>query len=201
MASLLYRAERQTAPERSPELYLVADRTIRRGQSTVAAAIEQELHKLRCRSYILDGDNLRHGLNSDLGFRPEDRSENIRRIGEVAKLFADAGIIAIVAAISPFRQDRDKIRTSCQSTDFIEVYVQCTVEECERRDPKGLYQKARAGEIEHFTGISAPYEPPLQPEIVLKTNEQTVAASVSEVLSYIRRRRIIHGNLEEGSKA
>ncbi|MCM3630050.1 adenylyl-sulfate kinase [Paenibacillus glycanilyticus] len=168
------------------------------GKSTLAAAIEQELVNLNCRSYILDGDNLRYGLNRDLGFRPEDRSENIRRIGETAKLFVDAGIITIVAAISPYRQDRDKVRASIRPVDFIEVYVQCTVEECEKRDPKGLYKKARSGEIAHFTGVSAPYEAPLQPELVLETNKQTVSDSVNEIMAYIRRCGIIYSNKEEG---
>ncbi|NIK69884.1 adenylyl-sulfate kinase [Paenibacillus sp. BK720] len=168
------------------------------GKSTVAAAIEKELFKQRSRAYILDGDNLRHGINGDLGFGPEERSENIRRIGEIAKLLADAGIITIVAAISPYRQDRDKVRASCTPGDFIEVYVQCTMRECERRDPKGLYKKTRTGEIKYFTGISAPYEPRLQAELVLKTDERTVADSVSEVIAFIQRRQLINSSPEEG---
>ncbi|WP_127494667.1 adenylyl-sulfate kinase [Paenibacillus glycanilyticus] len=166
------------------------------GKSTLAAAIENELHKQHCRTYILDGDNLRHGINRDLGFSPEDRSENIRRIGEIAKLLADAGMITIVAAISPYRQDRDKVRALCKPGDFIEVYVQCTVEECERRDPKGLYKKARSGEIMHFTGLSAPYEPPLRAELVLKTDERSVADSVIEAMAYIRSRLLAPSSLE-----
>jgi adenylylsulfate kinase len=171
------------------------------GKSTLAAAIEKELYRQHCRSYILDGDNLRHGINRDLGFDPEDRSENIRRIGEIAKLLADAGIITIVAAISPYRQDRDNVRAVCKPGDFVEVYVQCTVEECEKRDPKGLYRKARAGEISHFTGISAPYEPPVQPELVLKTNKQTVSESVNEVMAFIRLQQLIGPTPGEGINA
>ncbi|WP_336774372.1 adenylyl-sulfate kinase [Paenibacillus sp. MMO-58] len=167
------------------------------GKSTLAAAIEKELYRQQCRSYILDGDNLRHGINRDLGFDPEDRSENIRRIGELAKLLADAGMITIVAAISPYRQDRDNVRAVCKPGDFVEVYVQCTVEECERRDPKGLYKKVRSGEIKHFTGISAPYEPPLQAELVLRTDELTVSDSVIEVMSYIRSRQLDRASLEK----
>ncbi|MCK9861533.1 adenylyl-sulfate kinase [Paenibacillus sp. ATY16] len=167
------------------------------GKSTLAAAIENELHKQHCRTYILDGDNLRHGINRDLGFGPEDRSENIRRIGEIAKLLADAGMITIVAAISPYRQDRDNVRAACEPGDFIEVYVQCTFEECERRDPKGLHKKARSGEIKHFTGLSAPYEPPLQAELVLKTDERSVAESVIETMAYIRNRLLGRPSLEK----
>lgn len=162
------------------------------GKSTLAAAIENELHKQHCRTYILDGDNLRHGINRDLGFGPEDRSENIRRIGEIAKLLANAGMITIVAAISPYRQDRDKVRALCKPGDFIEVYVQCTVEECERRDPKGLYKKARSGEIMHFTGISAPYEPPVQPELVLMTDKLGKDECVNEVIHFLKNRKLLH---------
>ncbi|ACT03082.1 adenylyl-sulfate kinase [Paenibacillus sp. JDR-2] len=171
------------------------------GKSTVAAALEKELYKQHCRTYILDGDNLRHGINRDLGFDPEDRSENIRRIGEIAKLLADAGIITIVAAISPYRQDRDKVRATCKPGDFIEVYVHCTVEECERRDPKGFYKKARSGEIRHFTGLSAPYEPPLQAELVLKTDEHTVYDSVTQVMAYIRSRQLDRSSLEKETES
>lgn len=170
------------------------------GKSTVAAAVEHELYKLNCRSYLLDGDNLRNGINRDLGFLPEDRSENIRRIGEIAKLFADAGMITLVAAISPYRQDRDRLRASVQPGEFIEIYVNCSMEHCEKRDPKGLYKKARSGEITHFTGISAPYEPPLHPELVLETAKQTVSDSVHDVMSYIRHRGLIHPIKEEGEE-
>jgi adenylylsulfate kinase len=137
------------------------------------------------RSYILDGDNVRHGLNSDLGFSPEDRTENIRRIGEVAKLFTDGGVINLTAFISPYRSDRDRVRGIMQPGDFIEVFVDCPIEECERRDVKGLYAKARAGKIPEFTGISAPYEAPEKPELVLKTGELSEAESVAKIIGYL----------------
>lgn len=141
---------------------------------------------MNCRSYVLDGDNIRHGLNKDLGFSPEDRKENIRRIAEVAKLFADAGMIAVTAFISPYRLDRDMARSVFEDGNFIEIYVNCSLRECERRDPKGLYKKARAGEIVEFTGISAPYEPPLRPEIVIESDRQTVSESVAQILNYLK---------------
>ena len=140
------------------------------GKSTIARQLEQRLTKQGRLCYILDGDNVRHGLNRDLGFSPEDRTENIRRIGEVANLMMDAGTICLTAFISPYRADRDSARSVCPDGDFIEVYCQCALEECERRDPKGLYKKARAGEIPNFTGISAPYEEPEDPELVLDTD-------------------------------
>ncbi|GLX69570.1 adenylyl-sulfate kinase [Paenibacillus glycanilyticus] len=170
------------------------------GKSTLAAALEQELFTERLRCYILDGDNLRFGINRDLGFRPEDRSENIRRIGEIARLFADAGIITIVAVIAPYREDRDKLRSSLASSGFVEIYVKCTLEECERRDPKGLYKKARSGEITHFTGISAPYEPPLHPELIVETDGETIDESVSRVMAYIRRRGLLHPSRAGGEE-
>src|SRR5580698_7606807 len=140
------------------------------GKSTIAVELEHELFKAGRQAYILDGDNIRHGLCSDLGFSPRDRTENIRRIGEVARLFADAGIICIAAFISPYRGDRDLARKIAQPGKFIEIYLNVPLEVCEQRDPKGLYARARAGEIKDFTGISAPYEPPLKPEIELHTN-------------------------------
>lgn len=155
------------------------------GKSTLANLVEKQLWERGARAYVLDGDNVRHGLNKDLGFSPEDRNENIRRIGEVAKLFTDAGVINITAFISPYRQDRDRVRDIMEPGDFVEVYVQCDLEECEKRDPKGLYKKARAGEIPEFTGISAPYEAPEKPELVVNTTARTPEQSAAEVLAYL----------------
>ena len=139
------------------------------GKSTIAREVEYILYIRRIRTYVLDGDNIRHGLNNNLGFSPEDRKENIRRIGEVSKLFVDAGITICTAFISPYREDRDFVRKLMGKGDFIEILVDCSVEVCEQRDPKGLYKKARAGEIKDFTGVDAPYEAPLKPEITLDT--------------------------------
>lgn len=155
------------------------------GKSTVAVATEHVLAERGRLVYVLDGDNVRHGLNTNLGFSPEDRTENIRRIGEVAKLFTDAGIITLTAFISPYRADRDAVREIMHPGDFIEVLVDASLETCESRDVKGLYQKARAGEIPEFTGISAPYEAPEKPEVVLDTNERSVEESVSELIGYL----------------
>jgi adenylylsulfate kinase len=155
------------------------------GKSTVANALSLELHLMRVMSYVLDGDNIRHGLNKDLGFSPEDRKENIRRIGEVARLFVDAGLIVLAAFISPFREDRLQVRRLVQKGEFIEVYLKCTIQECEQRDPKGMYKKARAGLIRQFTGVSAPYEEPQDPEIVLDTARMSVGACVERLLDYL----------------
>ncbi len=155
------------------------------GKSTIATELERELFNLGKHAYVLDGDNIRHGLCSDLGFSPQDRKENIRRVGEVAKLFADAGVICITAFISPYRADRDLARKILPRSRFIEVYVNAPIEVCEQRDPKGLYAKARSGEIKEFTGISAPYEPPLNPEIELRTDKLTVAESVTKIMEYL----------------
>jgi adenylylsulfate kinase len=141
------------------------------GKTSIAHRIEPMLHERGVHTYGLDGDNIRQGLNSDLGFSPEDRDENIRRIGEVAKLFVDAGTIVIASFISPYREVRNQLRNSMGEGDFIEVFVDCPVEVCEERDPKGLYEKARAGEIDNFTGISAPYETPESPEIHIDTTD------------------------------
>jgi len=162
------------------------------GKSTLAFELERQLFALNCRSYVLDGDNIRHGLNRNLGFSAEDRKENIRRISEVAKLFADAGQIAITAFISPYREDRELARSLFEEGDFIEVYVKCPIGECERRDPKGLYKKARAGEIRDFTGISAPYEPPVRPEITIETDKLTPDESVERVLRYLQANRYMN---------
>jgi len=156
------------------------------GKSTIAVAAEKELLAQGRVAYVLDGDNIRHGLNANLGFSPEDRTENIRRIGEVARLFTDAGVIVLTSFISPYRADRDAVRGKMEKGDFVEVYVAASLETCESRDVKGLYQKARAGQIPEFTGISAPYEEPRSPELVLDTNDQTVEASVSALVGYLR---------------
>lgn len=156
------------------------------GKSTLANAVDHRLHDLGLHSYVLDGDNIRHGLNGDLGFSPEDRAENIRRIGEVAKLFADSGTLVLTAFISPYRADRDRIReTAGREGDFVEIFVHAPLEVCEERDPKGLYVKARKGEIPEFTGISAPYEEPESPELVVDTSACSLDESVEQVLSYL----------------
>jgi adenylylsulfate kinase len=155
------------------------------GKSTIAVAAEHALVERGRLAYVLDGDNVRHGLNSNLGFSPEDRTENIRRIGEVANLFTDSGVIVFTSFISPYRADRDKVRAIMEDGDFIEVLVDASLETCESRDVKGLYKKARAGEIPEFTGISAPYEAPANPELVLDTNTQSVEESAAELLGYL----------------
>ncbi|PVV10069.1 MAG: adenylyl-sulfate kinase [gamma proteobacterium symbiont of Ctena orbiculata] len=152
------------------------------GKSTLAHALEERLHQRGCRTYVFDGDNVRHGLCRDLGFGIEDRTENIRRIGEMSKLFVDAGIIALTAFISPIRIDRDNVRRLFQSDDFIEVYVKASIKTCESRDVKGLYKKARAGEIPNFTGISSPYEIPENPEIVIDTENREIEECVDSLL-------------------
>ncbi|KKO19870.1 MAG: adenylyl-sulfate kinase [Candidatus Brocadia sp.] len=155
------------------------------GKSTIAVELEHALLENKHLAYILDGDNIRHGLNKNLGFSPEDRTENIRRIGEVAKLFTDANMIAITAFISPYRQDRDNVRKLLKGGEFIEIYIQCPLEVCEQRDTKGLYKKARAGEVKEFTGISAPYEEPLHPELTVDTSKMTVDESTRAILNYL----------------
>jgi adenylylsulfate kinase len=161
------------------------------GKSTLAQAVEKMLFLRRCHTYILDGDNVRFGLNRDLGFSPEDRTENIRRIGEVANLMMDAGTICLTAFISPYRVDRQGAREIAPEGKFIEVYTKCSLEECERRDPKGLYKKARAGEIPEFTGISAPYEEPETPEVVVETDQHTLEECVQQIVDYLVDREIL----------
>lgn len=161
------------------------------GKSTIANAVSNELFRQGINEYVLDGDNIRHGLNKDLGFSEYDRTENIRRIGEVAKLFVDSGKVVTTAFISPFRSDRDKVREIFTEKEFIEVFVDCPLEECERRDPKKLYAKARAGEIKDFTGIDSPYEAPEHPEITISSNEVTVEEAVQLVLGYLQDKNII----------
>jgi len=161
------------------------------GKSTLAHALEEQLHQRGERTYVFDGDNVRHGLCSDLGFGAEDRKENIRRIGEMAKLFVDAGVIALTAFISPFKDDRDNVRKLFKDEDFIEVYCHCSIEECERRDVKGLYKRARAGEIPNFTGISSPYEVPENPEISIDTENKNLDECIEQLLEALTERGII----------
>ncbi|HIG72006.1 MAG: adenylyl-sulfate kinase [Myxococcota bacterium] len=156
------------------------------GKSTIAVAAEAALRDQGRLTYILDGDNVRQGLNSNLGFSPEDRTENIRRIGEVSKLFTDTGVIVLTAFISPYREDRDQVREIMADGDFLEVHVSADVETCESRDVKGLYKKARAGEIPNFTGISAPYEAPEKAELVVDSGAQTVEESVAQILGFLQ---------------
>ncbi len=155
------------------------------GKSTVATLVDQMLTERGVHCYVLDGDNIRHNLNRDLGFSPEDRAENIRRIGEVGRLFTQAGIVNLTAFISPYLSDRDRNRAIQEPGDFIEVWVNTPLEVCEERDPKGLYRRARAGEIKEFTGISAPYEEPVDPEIVLHTDRETPEESARRVIAYL----------------
>ena len=155
------------------------------GKSTVAYKVEQALVGRGHLAYVLDGDNIRHGLNSNLGFSAEDRTENIRRIGEVGKLFTDSGIVTLASFVSPYAADRAAVRSLMAEGDFIEVFVDTPLEVCEARDPKGLYKKARAGEIPNFTGISAPYEAPTNPELVIKTADSTLGEAADRLLAYL----------------
>lgn len=161
------------------------------GKSTLANAVDNQLFRLGLKSYVLDGDNIRHGLNRDLRFGAEDRRENIRRIGEVAKLFVDSGQIISTAFISPFREDRQLVRDMFEEDEFFEIYLNCPIHVCEDRDPKGLYKKARKGEIDNFTGISSPYEKPNFPEIIIETDKMTIEQSVDTVLTYLIDKKIL----------
>lgn len=161
------------------------------GKSTLARHVENTLMEREHLTYVLDGDNIRHGLNKNLGFTPEDRKENIRRIGEVARLFADAGIITIAAFISPYQEDRDRIRGLMEEGEFLEIYVKVPLEVAEERDPKGLYKKARSGEIDNFTGIDAPYEEPENPEIVIDTGSTDLKESVRTIVRHLESHQII----------
>jgi adenylylsulfate kinase (EC 2.7.1.25) len=161
------------------------------GKSTLAVKLEEVLFERGYRTYILDGDNIRHGLNKNLGFSPEDRTENIRRIGEVAKLFRDAGVISMTAFISPYRRDRQVARELSNDKSFIEAFVNCPVEICEQRDPKRAYKKAREGIIKDFTGVSAPYEPPEDPEIHLRTDKMSVEECVQVIIDYLIKNKFI----------
>ena len=162
------------------------------GKSTIANCIEQELHKNSVHTYTLDGDNIRKGLNSDLSFSPEDRTENIRRIAETAHLMMDAGLVVLAAFVSPYRKDRDHIRNIVGDDNMVEIYINTSIEECERRDVKGLYKKARKGEIKNMTGISAPYESPLHPDIQINTEEITVVDATKQIINFINPKLILH---------
>jgi adenylylsulfate kinase len=167
------------------------------GKSTLANALEARLHELRCATIVLDGDNVRHGLCGDLSFSHEDREENIRRIGELSKLFIDAGVIPLTAFISPFRSDRRRVRELVAKGDFVEIYVRCGLETCEQRDVKGMYKKARRGEIKEFTGISSPYEEPEDAEIIVDTDTHTIDECVDHMMNELVRLNVFHGLLEE----
>ena len=158
------------------------------GKSTIANLVEMELFIQGIHTYLLDGDNLRHGVNKNLGFSHDDRVENIRRISEIGKLFVDAGIVTLIAVISPYKKDRDEVRQKFNKNEFIEVYVKCSLEECEKRDPKGLYKKAREGKIKNFTGIDQEYEEPILPELIIDTSKQSIKTSVSQLIDYILER-------------
>ncbi len=155
------------------------------GKSTIANVVEQKLFQQGIKTYTLDGDNTRKGINKDLTFAPEDRTENIRRIAEVSNLMIDAGLVVLAAFVSPYKKDRQNIRSIVKDANFVEVYINTSVEECERRDVKGLYKKARAGEIKNMTGISAPYEAPENPDIEIKTENETVEAAAQRIVDYI----------------
>ncbi|MCM3004387.1 adenylyl-sulfate kinase [Priestia koreensis] len=161
------------------------------GKSTVANAVARALFDQGIGNYVLDGDNIRFGLNKNLGFSDDDRKENIRRIGEVAKLFVDSGQAVLTAFISPFQEDRDQVRTILGEDEFVEIFVKCPLDECEKRDPKGLYKKARSGEIKQFTGIDSPYEAPNRAELVVETDKHDIEECVQLVLNYLKERRFI----------
>ena len=161
------------------------------GKSTIANCVEQELHKNSIHTYTLDGDNIRKGLNSDLSFSPEDRSENIRRIAETAHLMIDAGLVVLAAFVSPYRKDRDHIRKIVGDDNMVEIFINTSIEECERRDVKGLYKKARKGEIKNMTGISAPYESPLHPDIQINTEEVTIVDATKQIINFINPKLIL----------
>lgn len=160
------------------------------GKSSIANAVSSELYRQGINEYVLDGDNIRHGLNRDLGFSDHDRTENIRRIGEVANLFVDSGAVVTAAFISPFRSDREQVRAIFKEGEFIEVFVDCPLEECERRDPKQLYAKARSGEIKDFTGINSPYEEPEHPEVTIRSDLLTVEEAVEQIFEYLQKRSL-----------
>ena len=162
------------------------------GKSTLAHSVEEELHNLGCRTYVLDGDNVRHGLSSNLTFSDDDRKENIRRIGEAAKLMMEAGVIAITAFISPFKKDRNFVRQLLPQGDFIEIYCKASLGACESRDVKGLYKRARAGEIKNYTGIDSPYEAPDNPELVIDTESESLKESVAKVIDFLKSKEIIN---------
>jgi len=162
------------------------------GKSTLAHSVEEELYKLNCRTFVLDGDNVRHGLSSNLTFSNNDRKENIRRIGEAAKLMMQAGIITITAFISPFKKDRNLVRQSLPQGDFIEIFCKTSLEVCESRDVKGLYKRARSGEIKNYTGIDSPYEAPDNPELVINTESESLEESVDRIIVFLKSKKIIN---------
>ena len=164
------------------------------GKSTLAHAVEEHLYQAGCRTFVFDGDNVRHGLCSDLGFSANDRVENIRRVGEMAKLFLEAGVISLTAFISPFRADRERVRSLVPHGDFLEIYCRCPLAVCEERDVKGLYKRARAGEIKDFTGISSPYEEPEGPDLVVDTGALSLEQSVDQVVDMLKKRGIVGRN-------
>ena len=161
------------------------------GKSTLAHSVEEELHNLDCRTFVLDGDNVRHGLSSNLTFSDNDRKENIRRIGELAKLMLEAGVVAITAFISPFKEDRNLVRQLFSQGDFIEIYCKASLEICESRDVKGLYKRARAGEIKSYTGIDSPYDVPDNPELTIDTEGESLEESVAKVIDFLKSKEII----------
>jgi adenylylsulfate kinase len=162
------------------------------GKSTLAHSVEEELHKSGCRTFVLDGDNVRHGLSSNLTFNDDDRKENIRRISEVAKLMMEAGVIVMTAFISPFKKDRNLVRQLLLQSDFIEIYCKASLEACESRDVKGLYKRARAGEINNYTGIDSPYEAPENPELVVNTESESLEESIAKVIDFLKSKKIIN---------
>ena len=162
------------------------------GKSTLAHSVEEELHNLGCRTFALDGDNVRHGLSSNLNFSDDDRKENIRRIGEAAKLMMESGVIAMTAFISPFKKDRNLVRQLLPQGDFIEIYCNASLEACESRDVKGLYKRARAGEIKNYTGIDSPYEAPENPELVVNTESESLEESIAKVIDFLKSKKIIN---------
>ena len=162
------------------------------GKSTLAHVLEEKLFNKGCKTFVLDGDNVRHGLNSNLDFSDNDRKENIRRIGEVAKLMLESGLIVMTAFISPFREDRAAVRNLISNSDFIEIYCKASLKTCEERDVKGLYKRARAGEIKNYTGIDSPYEAPESPELIVDTDKETLDESVSKIYSFLKRNEIIN---------
>jgi adenylylsulfate kinase len=161
------------------------------GKSTLAHSVEEELHNLNCRTYVLDGDNIRQGLSSNLSFSDEDRKENIRRIGETAKLMMEAGIIVLTAFISPFEKDRNLVRKSLFEADFVEIFCSASLEVCESRDVKGFYKRARKGEIKGYTGIDSPYETPTNPELIVNTASESLEESVAKVIDFLKSKAII----------
>ena len=162
------------------------------GKSTLAHVLEEKLFNKGCKTFVLDGDNVRHGLNSNLDFSDNDRKENIRRIGEVAKLMLESGLIVMTAFISPFREDRTAVRNLISNSDFIEIYCKASLKTCEERDVKGLYKRARAGEIKNYTGIDSPYEAPENPELIIDTDKETLDESVSKIYNFLERKAIIN---------